>query len=100
METTPEMQQPRKRCSKCSNLKIMTKYGTKKNGGQFLTCITCRRIYCDLKDKTMKTEDTRPKKTQTMPDNSKGDQDLNQIPNQKRKLIKLNHLVTTSFFKI
>ena len=38
-----EMQQRRKRCSKCSKLKIMTDYGTKKNGGEFLTCITCRR---------------------------------------------------------
>ena len=62
MEMTPEMQQPRKRCNKCSKLKIMTDYGTKKNGGQFLTCITCRRRYYHLQDKNMKPEDTKPKK--------------------------------------
>ena len=62
MEMTPEMQQTRKRCSKCSKLKIMTDYGTKKKGGQYMTCITCRRRYYTLKDKTMKTEDAKPKK--------------------------------------
>jgi len=59
---TPEMQQPRKRCSKCSKLKIMDDYGFKKNRGQFMTCITCRRKYYALKDKIMKHEDTKPKK--------------------------------------
>ena len=62
MEMITEMQQPRKRCSKCSKLKIMTDYGTKKNGGQFMTCVTCRRRYSTLKDETMNTEDTKPKK--------------------------------------
>ena len=59
---TPEMQQPRKRCSKCSKLKIMAEYGAKTNGGQFMTCATCRRRLYTPKDKTMKTEDTKPKK--------------------------------------
>ena len=40
----------------------MADYGTKKNGGQFMTCITCRRIYYTPKGKTMKTEDTKPRK--------------------------------------
>ena len=62
MEMTPEMQQPRKRCSKCHNWKLMDDNGLKKNKGQFMTCTTCRRKYYALKDKIMKNEDTKPRK--------------------------------------
>ena len=62
MEMTLEMQQPRKRCSKCSKLKSVDDYEFKKNRGQFMTCITCRRKYYALQDKIMKNEDTTPKK--------------------------------------
>ena len=61
MEMTPEMQQPRKRRSRCHKLKLMEDYGFKKNRGQFMTCITCRRKYYALKDNIMKHEDTKPK---------------------------------------
>ena len=57
-----QTQQPRRKCTRCHKLKLMADYGTKKNGGQFMSCITCRRRYYTLKDKTMKTEDTKPKK--------------------------------------
>ena len=62
MEMTQEMQQPRKRCRICSKLTIMADYGTKKNGEQYLTCVTGRSRYDHLKDKSKKTEATKPKK--------------------------------------
>ena len=58
---TQQIQPPCKRCSRCHTLKLMDDYGFKKNRGQFMTCITCRRKYYELKDKVMKAEDTKPK---------------------------------------
>ena len=56
----------------------MADYGTRKNGGQYMSCITCKRRYYTLKDKTMKTEDTKPKnKNQTMYGILEGTQELN-----------------------
>ena len=62
MEMMQQIQQPRRKCTRCHKLKLMADYGFKKNKGQFMSCITCRRKYYELKDKTMKNEDTKPKK--------------------------------------
>ena len=62
MESTQQIQPPRKRCSRCHKLKLMGDYGFKKNREQFMTRITCKRKCYALKDKTMKNEDTKPKK--------------------------------------
>ena len=61
MEVTQQIQPPHKRCSRCHKLKLMDDYGFKKNKGQFMTCITCKRKDYELKDKVMKTKDTKPK---------------------------------------
>ena len=60
MEITQQIQPIHNRCTKCNNLKIKADYGTKKNGGDYMNCIVCRRKYNALKDKTMKNEDTKP----------------------------------------
>ena len=54
MVMTQQIQPPRKRCNRCLKLKLMDDYGLKKNKGQFMTCITCRRRSHALKDKVMK----------------------------------------------
>jgi hypothetical protein len=35
--------QQKKKCSVCRKLQPLTAYGTKKKGGEFISCITCRR---------------------------------------------------------
>ena len=62
MEMTQQIQSPHKRRNRCHKLKLMDDYGLKKNKGQFMTCIICRRTYSELKDKVMNAEDTKPKK--------------------------------------
>ena len=56
MDMMQQIQQ-RKGCTRCHTLKVITDYGTKKNGGRYMGCITCKRRYYKLKDKTMQNEE-------------------------------------------